>query len=159
MDKDKKKKKKKKRKEKEKSLEGHRELCEVYFTDDGGHEILKRDLTRADDSVIMDTVKARGLDKKLFEEFLSLPIMKGMKSERRNPEFGVLVAMWYDKSKRRKKWHRDGENRKRANQGYNGSFTNVTDGLRDAIVQRDHPSAHVSSHDDYDSSEECSKEE
>lgn len=138
---------------------GHRELCEVYFSEDGKHEILKRDLTRVDDAVIMDTVRARGLDKKLFEEFLSQPIMKGRRSEVRNPEFGVLVAMWYEKSKRRKSWHKYADSHKIWSKGYKGKFANVTGGLREAIVCRDHPSVHVSSCEDDEPHEDGGKEE
>lgn len=148
-----KRKRKKKQKERKKNGKkeeeaGKRDLCEVYFRPDGTHEILNRALTVVDDDLILEAVRTRGLDKKMFEEFLSTTVMRGRRAAVRNPEYGALAAMWYDKSTRRKNQYagaeRDDDKKKKAS-GYFGEFRNVPGAMRTAIVRRDHPSAHVAS--------------
>lgn len=137
-------KKKPKKTPKTKPEQAHRELCEVHFNSDGTHDILKRNLTMADDDLIMDTVRTRGLYKKIFVEFLCTPIIKGISASPRNPEFGSLAAAWHDKSKRRIEWHNNGLKRKRSH-GYAGKFGNVSKGMVKAIINGDHPDVHVAS--------------
>lgn len=135
------------KKKKKKNPKGHRELCEVYFYPDGSHEILKSEMTQVDDGILMDTVRARGLDKALFKEFLTSTIIRGRPVSSKNPEIGCLLAAWHAKSQKRKEWYHEAEEedgqKKKKRKGYSGSFQNVPEGLRDAITFRDHPSVHM----------------
>lgn len=55
-----------------------------------------------DNETIMVLMRSRGLDKKLFVEFLNMPIFAGKPAGRRNPQYGDLVAKWQMANAKRK---------------------------------------------------------